>query len=141
MFSAQERVYDPSAGTEITCDKFEELLAILQSEEPLSTNSGSGEINRKVQPVDERKRRRMISNRESAKRSRLRKKRWLENLTEEVNRLSFENRELKNRLDIVLRYGNDVSRENNRLKTESVCLKIRLLKLYRVLINMQKSHT
>lgn len=117
----------------ITGDEITEILAFLQSGES-DNPRGTTEL---VEPVDEKKRRRTMSNRESAKRSRLRKKRRFEDLTDEVNRLNLKNQELKNRLDNVLSCGNIISRENNRLKTELVCLEIRLLELYRFLVAMQ----
>ena len=117
----------------ITGDEITEILEFLQSD--TSDNpSGSNELEA---PVDERKRKRTISNRESAKRSRLRKKRRFEDLTEEVNRLKSKNQELVNQLANVLSCGNAISKENNRLKTESVCLEFRLLELYRFLVAMQ----
>ncbi|CAH8256483.1 unnamed protein product [Arabidopsis lyrata] len=116
----------------ITGDEITEILAFLQSDES-GIPSGTNEL----VPVDEKKRRRTISNRESAKRSRLKKKKRFEELTEEVNRLNQRNEELKNRLANVVSCGNFISSENNRLKTESVCLEIRLLELYRFLVAIQ----
>lgn len=116
----------------ITGDEITEILAFLQSDES-DNPSGTNELVR----VDEKKRRRTISNRESAKRSRLKKKKRFEELTEEVNRLNLRNEELKNRLANVVSCGNFISSENNRLKTESVCLEIRLLELYRFLVAIQ----
>ncbi|ESQ29564.1 hypothetical protein EUTSA_v10023854mg [Eutrema salsugineum] len=134
MFSTNlEPVHICFEDAMITGDEITEILAFLQSSD-LDKSSGSNEL---VEPVDEKKRRRTMSNRESAKRSRLRKKRRFEDLTEEVNRLNLKNQELKNRLANVLRSGNFISRENNRLKTESVCLEIRLVELYRFLVAMQ----
>ena len=117
----------------ITGDEITEILAFLQSD----TSDNPSCSNELEAPVDERKRKRTMSNRESAKRSRLRKKRRFEDLTEEVNRLKSKNQELVNQLANVLSCGNAISKENNRLKTESVCLEIRLLELYRFLVAMQ----
>ncbi|MCI30018.1 ocs element-binding factor 1-like, partial [Trifolium medium] len=43
---------------------------------------------------DERKRKRMLSNRESARRSRMKKQKQLEDLSDEANRLQIENKKL-----------------------------------------------
>ncbi|XP_010414707.1 PREDICTED: bZIP transcription factor 2-like [Camelina sativa] len=116
----------------ITGEELTEILAFLQSDE-LDNPSGTNEM---VQ-ADEKKRRRTLSNRESAKRSRLKKKKRFEELTEELNRLNQRNQELTNRLANVVSCGNNISNENNWLKTESVCLEMRLLDLYRFLVAIQ----
>lgn len=118
----------------ITGDEITEILAFLQSGESSDNPSAANEV---VGPVDEKKRRRTLSNLESAKRSRLRKKKRFEELTEEVNRLKIRNQELKKQLANVVSCGNVISNENNRLRTESVYLEIRLLELYRFLVAMQ----
>ncbi|KAJ0086505.1 hypothetical protein Patl1_08787 [Pistacia atlantica] len=87
--------------------------------------------------MDEKKQRRMISNRESARRSRWRKKRHLENLTEELNQLKVENQELKNRLSWVLNKSHVVLRENERLTSEFVALWGRLSELNQISAAMQ----
>lgn len=134
MFSTNlEPVHICFDDATITGDEIKEILAFLQSDKS-DNPCGSNEM---VEPVDERKRRRTLSNRESAKRSRLRKKRRFEELTEEVNQLNLKNQELKNRLANVLSCDNAITRENNQLKTESVCLEIRFLELYRFLVAMQ----
>lgn len=82
----------------------------------------------------ERKLRRMMSNRLSARRSRLRKKRHLENLTAQADRLKVQNREMKTRLELVRCQCYVVRRENERLTCESMLLKQRLSDLYQSLL-------
>ncbi|XWS21312.1 hypothetical protein CRYUN_Cryun30bG0045000 [Craigia yunnanensis] len=79
----------------------------------------------------------MISNRESARRSRWRKKRHLENLTDEVNQLNIENQQLKNRLSLVINQCHVVWRENEQLRSESIALWAKLLDLNWNLAAMQ----
>ncbi|KAF7830520.1 basic leucine zipper 4-like [Senna tora] len=129
MFFHDEAVQFPSCPL-LTPSDIEELMSLVQAADPASPSSGSQGSNR---AVDERKRRRMLSNRESARRSRWRKKRHLENVTNQVNRLKSENRELKSRLALTLHQHLLVSLENAGLRSESVTLLTRLSDLYRVL--------
>ncbi|MBA0808223.1 hypothetical protein Gohar_023980, partial [Gossypium harknessii] len=115
----------------------EELLSFLESNEPVSPNSGSEGSTRAVYSPDERKKRRMKSNRESARRSRWRKRMHLENITDEVNRLSVENQQLKNRLSAVINQYHIVWRENEQLRSESEALWAKLLDLYWTFATMQ----
>ncbi|XP_022774116.1 G-box-binding factor 1-like [Durio zibethinus] len=78
-----------------------------------SNSSGLVEPNPPVPIIDERKRRRMMPNRESARRSRMRKQKHLENLRNEVNRFSIENRELTNRLRFVWYHCHRVRKDNS----------------------------
>ncbi|CAI0393469.1 unnamed protein product [Linum tenue] len=78
----------------------------------------------------------MVSNRESARRSRWRKKRHLEKLTEQANRLNLENQELKYALGSTLSQCNVVWKANQRLRSESVVLRGRLTGLCRTLAAM-----
>ncbi|XP_058081318.1 basic leucine zipper 4-like [Magnolia sinica] len=110
------------------------------SPNPAGSNSGSDEANRVPSPADERKRRRMISNRESARRSRMRKQRHLEDLRNQVNRLRAENREASNRLGLVLHHYHAFRRENDRLLAESAGLRQRLLDIHRILVFRQLQH-
>lgn len=122
----------------LSSNEIEELLALLQSDhDPVSVNSGSEGSSRTVHVLDERKRRRMISNRESARRSRWRKKQHEEILTAQVNRLTVENRALKHRLGSVLNQWMLTWGENERLKSEVVGLRARLSDLHRVFLVMQ----
>ncbi|KAJ4838951.1 hypothetical protein Tsubulata_038137 [Turnera subulata] len=144
MLLAQEAVhldypvYPFHEPAPFTSNELQELLSLFQSSPTCSQNSGSDGSNPAVHSEeDDRKRRRMISNRESARRSRWRKKRHLENLTEQVNRLQLENQELKNRLGSVLNRSHVLCTENNQLLAESVALQARLSDLRRVLVAMR----
>lgn len=99
------------------------------SEEVNTTSNNDDNTNN-----SERKLRRMISNRLSARRSRLRKKRHLENLTAQADRLKVQNREMKTRLELVRCQCYVLRRENERLRCESVLLKQRLSDLYQSLL-------
>ncbi|KAI3798960.1 hypothetical protein L1987_34247 [Smallanthus sonchifolius] len=101
------------------------------------SNSGSDDGSPVVvNPIDERKRRRMISNRESARRSRMRKQKHLENLRNLVNRHKSGNRELMNRLRLALHHGQILGKENVRLRSESVMLRQKLWDLHQVIACM-----
>ncbi|XP_061367652.1 basic leucine zipper 4-like [Gastrolobium bilobum] len=115
----------------------EELFTLIhEPEDPASPGSGSQGSNRAVYSTHERKLRRMKSNRESARRSRWRKKRHLDNLTNQVNRFRTENQELKNRLCLTVHHHFLLSVENERLRSESMTLRSKLSDLYRILGTM-----
>ncbi|KAL4309704.1 hypothetical protein GQ457_01G010750 [Hibiscus cannabinus] len=139
MFLAEEDVQFqlPVHETDFSYEELQELLSFFESEEPVSSNSGSEGSSRAVYSPDERKQRRKVSNRESAKRSRWRKKRHLENLTDQVNQLNVENRQLKNRLSLVINQYHVVWLENERLRSESEALWAKLSDLYRTSAAMQ----
>lgn len=102
-----------------------------------NSNSGSDEPNQAIPMIDERKRRRMISNRESARRSRMRKQKHLENLRNQVNRLRVENRELTNRLRFVLYHCQRVRTDNDRLRSERSILQQKLSDIRQFLVLKQ----
>ncbi|CAN8328391.1 unnamed protein product [Cochlearia groenlandica] len=87
--------------------------------------------------TDDRKRKRMESNRESARRSRMRKQTHIDNLRNQVNRLDLENRELQNRLRLVIYQFQRMSTDNNRLMTEQEILRLKLSEMRRILIIRQ----
>lgn len=122
----------PVLEDSITPTEIHELFSLLQSE-PTIHSTSSSETNRSVYSIEERKRRRMVSNRESARRSRWRKKKHLEDITNEVNRLKLENRELKNLLCVLTHDCHLVQRDSNRLLTESICLQHKLTGLHQIL--------
>nr|GMD91372.1 basic leucine zipper 43 [Ipomoea batatas] len=92
---------------------------------------------------DEKKRKRRILNRESARRSRLRKKMQLEKLNEQSKVLAVENRELKRQLFVVAHRYQLLRTETNRLLSEAVILKRQLAILSRRLLlapRLQRLH-
>ncbi|KAJ4966042.1 hypothetical protein NE237_017891 [Protea cynaroides] len=109
-----------------------------------SNNSGSDEPSNQplvgLSAMDERKQRRKESNRESAKRSRMRKQKHLEGLRNQVNRLRFENRDIANRLNTVNHHSHLIRRDNDRLRSESVLLRQRLSNIRRFLVLRHLQH-
>ncbi|KAJ8638256.1 hypothetical protein MRB53_012523 [Persea americana] len=102
-----------------------------------NSNSGSGEVTRAESAMAERKLRRMLSNRESARRSRMRKQRQLEQLRNEATQLQIQNREMTNRLGLVLYQCHLYWTDNARIRSETVRLRQRLSDLQRILTLMQ----
>ncbi|KFK39850.1 hypothetical protein AALP_AA3G296300 [Arabis alpina] len=88
----------------------------------MSNNSTSDEDHHHHQSIiilDERKQRRMLSNRESARRSRMRKQRHLDELWSQVIRLRNENNCLIDKLNRVSENQDSVLKENSKLKEEA----------------------
>ncbi|XP_059659186.1 basic leucine zipper 43-like [Cornus florida] len=86
----------------------------------ISSNSTSDEAEEhQLSVLHERKQRRMISNRESARRSRMRKQKHLDELWSQVVRLRTENHDLIDKLHHVSERHDRVLQENARLKEEA----------------------
>ncbi|CAA7049845.1 unnamed protein product [Microthlaspi erraticum] len=87
----------------------------------MSNNSASDEDHhhQSIIVLDERKQRRMLSNRESARRSRMRKQRHLDELWSQVMRLRNENNCLIDKLNRVSETQDCVLKENSKLKEEA----------------------
>ncbi|CAI9758729.1 unnamed protein product [Fraxinus pennsylvanica] len=85
-----------------------------------SSNSTSDEADdQQLSIINERKQRRMISNRESARRSRMRKQKHLDELWSQVVWLRNENRQLIDTLNHVSENHDRVLQENSQLKEEA----------------------
>lgn len=84
-----------------------------------SNNSTSDEDHQQSMIIDERKQRRMISNRESARRSRMRKQRHLDELWSQVIRLRTDNHCLIDKLNSVSESHQLALKENAKLKEET----------------------
>lgn len=76
-------------------------------------NSGSEE-----DLMDQRKRKRMISNRESARRSRMRKQKHLDDLTVQVSQLRKENHQIVTSLNITTQHYLKMEAENSVLRAQ-----------------------
>lgn len=88
-----------------------------------STTSDEADDQLQFNIIDERKHRRMISNRESARRSRMRKQKHLDELWSQVVRLRTENNSLIDKLNHVSESHDRVVQENARLKEETCDLR------------------
>ncbi|CAN1191353.1 bZIP transcription factor 44 [Linum perenne] len=111
-----------AAGSE----EFEEKPNVTSSEDNQTLKPIVEFVGPVTSVVDERKRRRMVSNRESARRSRMRKQKHLENLRNRVNRLRVENRELSDRFRFVSYHLNRVRADTDRLRSEHLMLRHKL---------------
>nr|XP_043639670.1 basic leucine zipper 43-like [Erigeron canadensis] len=93
----------------------------------ISTNSTSDEADeQQIGIITERKRRRMISNRESARRSRTRKQRQLDELLSQLAHLKTDNQSLMEQLNHVLKTHEQAVEENARLKEETTDIRRKL---------------
>ncbi|XP_048444467.1 bZIP transcription factor 44 [Pyrus x bretschneideri] len=94
-------------------------------------NSGSeGDLHHLV---DQRKRKRMQSNRESARRSRMRKQQHLDDLTAQVAQLRKENNQILTSINITTQHYMNVESENSVLKAQMAELSQRLESLNEIL--------
>lgn len=104
------------------------LMTMQQQQQPQQVSSGS-DSDPKYANMDERKRKRMISNRESARRSRVRKQQHLDELMGQVTKLKSENAEISQRIDAATQLYVAVESENNVLRAQLMELADRLQSL------------
>lgn len=97
-------------------------------------SSGSGsDSDPRYSQVDDRKRKRMISNRESARRSRMRKQKQVEDLVNETSQLENSNALLRQNIESATRRYTEMESANNVLRAQTMELTERLRSLNSVL--------
>ncbi|XP_051150767.1 bZIP transcription factor 44-like [Andrographis paniculata] len=100
---------------------------------PLIQNSGSENTKNMKQVVDQKKRKRMESNRESARRSRMRKQKHMEDLMGQVAQLTEKNKQMLSRINVTTEQTVKVEAENSVLKAQEMELTQRLQSLSEIL--------
>ncbi|KAK8711481.1 hypothetical protein V6N13_146763 [Hibiscus sabdariffa] len=83
--------------------------------------------------IDERKRKRMLSNRESARRSRMRKQKQLEDLAEEASALQKGNSQISEKINVTTQRYVEMQSANSVLRAQAMELTERLRSLNSVL--------
>ncbi|KAF8006663.1 hypothetical protein BT93_K0848 [Corymbia citriodora subsp. variegata] len=96
------------------------------------TSSGS-ECNQRPMAVDERKRKRMESNRESARRSRKKKQKQVEDLLGQVSELQNANSQIAQNINVTTQKYMEIESANNVLRAQLMELTDRLRSLNSVL--------
>ncbi|KAG2238783.1 hypothetical protein Bca4012_024122 [Brassica carinata] len=123
---------NPSTNDNLNLITYPQIHQELNLQSPASNNSTtSDEATEDIFVIDERKQRRMVSNRESARRSRMRKQRHLDELLSQVAWLRSENQQLLDKLNQASDSNELVIQENSSLKEENV-------ELRRVITSMKK---
>ncbi|XP_055835811.1 bZIP transcription factor 11-like [Solanum dulcamara] len=102
-----------------------------------SGNSGCDEV---LMVVDERKRKRMQSNRESARRSRMRKQKHLDELVCQVTQLKKENSNILSSINMTTQQYAKVEAENSVLRAQMMELSQRLQSLNEILSYINNSN-
>ncbi|XP_074581015.1 bZIP transcription factor 44-like [Curcuma longa] len=105
----------------------------------LLQNSGSEEDLQAL--IDQKKRKRKISNRESARRSRMRKQKHLDDLTAQVNQLREDNSQISTYLSLTTQQYFAMEAENSVLRTQMMELSDRLQSLYEILYCLNDINT
>lgn len=97
----------------------------------------SSESDQRYAMMDEKKRKRMISNRESARRSRMRKQKQMQDLTDEMGRLQIANNDIVSKIDGITERYMIFASENNVLRAQVMELTDRLRSLNDVVKNCE----
>ncbi|XP_068304636.1 basic leucine zipper 43-like [Pyrus communis] len=114
------RFSSPFYNFQYPTSQFQEVNNNPQQPSSFSSNSTSDEADeQQLSLINERKHRRMISNRESARRSRMRKQKHLDELWSQVVWLRKENHQILDKLNHVSESHEKVLQENAQLKEEA----------------------
>ncbi|XVF49876.1 hypothetical protein PTKIN_Ptkin04bG0051300 [Pterospermum kingtungense] len=89
--------------------------------------------------ADDKRLRRMISNRESARRSRMRKKQQIEELQSQVDQLQTVNRQLSQKVINLLESNHEILQENAQLKEKVSTLHIVLADVFTPMKNVENT--
>lgn len=98
--------------------------------ETCNANHGNSTSDEDQQTVDDRKQRRMLSNRESARRSRLRKQQHLDELRSHVAQLRVQNSQMLSSFSLTSKHYAQVAEENRILRSEAIYLSHQLQRLH-----------
>ncbi|KAM5548777.1 bZIP transcription factor 44-like [Rosa sericea] len=101
-------------------------------------NSGSEEDLQAL--MDQRKRKRMLSNRESARRSRMRKQKHMDDLTAQMAQLRKENHQIISSLNITSQHYMNIEAENSVLRAQVSELSNRLQSLNEIITFLNANH-
>lgn len=94
---------------------------------PVGSSLGSPSSDEDLrQIVDQRKRKRMISNRESARRSRMRKQKQLDDLTAQMGQIRTENEQIAVNINFTTQLYRNLDAENSVLRAQMAELRHRL---------------
>ncbi|KAI3769735.1 hypothetical protein L6452_00848 [Arctium lappa] len=99
-----------------------------------TTSSGGSYL---LEEIDDRKKRRMVSNRESARRSRMRKQKHLDDLMTQLSQLRKENNQIISSISVTTQHYMSVEAENSVLSAQVAELTHRLDSLNEI-INFMK---
>lgn len=105
----------------------------------ISTDSTINETGDQLGITYERRLKRMISNRESARRSRMRKKKQIEELQYQVNHLQTMNHQLSEKVIRLLESNHQILQENSQLKERVSSFQIVLSDLLTPIRNVEES--
>ncbi|KAG2300391.1 hypothetical protein Bca4012_012007 [Brassica carinata] len=123
---------NPSTNNNLNLIPYPHIHQELNLQSPASNNSTtSDEATEDIFVINERKQRRMVSNRESARRSRMRKQRHVDELLSQVTWLRSENQQILDKL-------NQASNSNDLVIQENLSLKEENLALHQVITSMKK---
>nr|GEW88525.1 bZIP transcription factor 11-like [Tanacetum cinerariifolium] len=104
----------------------------------MGSSSGTTTTSSSDQLVDEKKTKRMASNRESARRSRMRKQKHMDDLLTQVSQLRNENNRVMADVGITMQHYGNVEAENSVLRARVVELGHRLESLNQIIAVMNQ---